>query len=365
MTVSMSHNSFFVVASSLILSMIISVHGHSQMRCAKYDVATGKCYAPIRSSGVSFMEEGNDMLNGGGVCQVPMANPISSAYGNGANCGYAPCDLPMGTIKQGETFTIMWLARTHAVAEQNPGNISLYISPVELEDQKVDASTAVFAQNKFCEAPFMSCNGQNGDFVQCYTTCTLPTNTVPGIHTLWWKWQWNQQVRKAYTTCADITVAAASTGSVPTPVPTPAPAPVQVPIPAPVPVPTPVPTPVQVPVPTPVPIPVPVQVPTPSPVPTPAPVAMTTGRTQVAPAPTPVPQPVPVPVQVPVPAPQPVPSNPTGCNLGDQICVGSSQYQTCTNGREANYWATPQSCNINTRCQKSTNPAALNKIYCV
>lgn len=326
------------------------------MRCAKYDMATGNCLAPIRSAGVSFMEEANDMLHGGGVCQVPMSNPISSAYANGANCGYAPCELPMGTITQGETFTIMWLARNHAVADQNPGNISLYISPVESQDQSVDVSTAVFAQNKFCEAPFMSCNGQNGNMVQCYTTCTLPKNTVPGVHTLWWKWQWNQEVRKAYTTCADITVAAASTGSVPSP--TPVPAPVQVPSPAPVPTPTPV----QVPVPTPVPTPVPVQSsttssrPAPVPVPVPVPVTMTTGKVQVVPTPS-----YPVPVSTPVPSPQ----SSTGCNLGDQICVGSSQYQTCTNGREANYWATPQSCNANTRCQKSTNQASLNKIYCV
>lgn len=357
-----------VVFAILALFMVTSTFGHSQMRCAKYDMATGNCYAPIRDAGESFIEEGNDMMAGGGICQKPMTSPISASYSNGTGCGYASCPDPMGTFKQGETFTIMWLARNHAVADQTPGNISLYVSPVESMNQGLDVSTAVFGLNKICEAPFMSCNGDNGNFVQCYTTCTMPANTVVGIHTLWWKWVWAETSSyRIYTTCADVYVTASSAATpVPTPVPSPTPVATTPPAPTPVPVAVPTPAPTPKPSPAPAPTPVPVATPTPAPAPSPSPVPVATPTPSPKPSTTSTPAHAPTPA--PTPAPIPVPTTPTQstvCNLGDQVCLGTSMYQTCTNGRDANYWATPQSCNIGTKCQKSTQANSLNKIYCV
>jgi len=54
----------------------ILVAGHSEMRCAKYDTATGKCYAPIRNQGVAYLQEAYSFYNGAAICQSPMTNPI-------------------------------------------------------------------------------------------------------------------------------------------------------------------------------------------------------------------------------------------------------------------------------------------------
>lgn len=49
----------------------------------------------------------------------------------------------------------------------------------------------------------------------------------------------------------------------------------------------------------------------------------------------------------------------TVCNLGDMMCVTSETYHTCTNGRNANYWAPAQSCQVGLTCHPNGN-----KIYC-
>jgi len=205
----MSSATCFIFALSALL-FISTTMGHSQMRCAKYDMVTGNCYAPIRNANVSFLQEANDMTDTGTVCQSPMTNPISDAYANGAGCpDYAPCPAPMGSFAQGETFTIMWLARNHAESDETPGNIQLFLSPTESMTQgdNADFSATVLGQQSICEASFMSCDGQNGNFVQCYATCTMPANAPVGIHTLWWEWVWDEpSTYNVYTTCADVYV---------------------------------------------------------------------------------------------------------------------------------------------------------------
>jgi len=69
----------------------------------------------------------------------------------------------------------------------------------------------------------------------------------------------------------------------------------------------------------------------------------------------------PVVVPTPTPTPTPVVVSPNqACTLGYEICVGSTQYQTCTNGRDATYWAPPQSCQSGLVC----NPSG-NYVYCI
>lgn len=176
------------------------------MRCAKYDMATGTCKAPIRNQGYSFMQEAHEISGGQPICPFPMSNPITAHYANGAACpDWAPCPDPMGTFAQGENFTIMWFARNHAVADQNPATITLYLSPVETINQGADVDRSTYSA--ICRAPYMSCNGQNGNTVQCYAHCQMPTNAVAGYHTLWWKWDWQTAV---YSNCADILVTGSS-----------------------------------------------------------------------------------------------------------------------------------------------------------
>jgi len=195
------------------------VSGHSQMRCAKYDLASGTCYAPIRNEGVAFEQEAYLYTNGAPICQSAWTNPISSSYANGAGCpDYAPCPDQMGNFASGETFTIMWLARNHAVDDQNPATIFLYLSPLETANQGNDVTSDTMKKNLVCSGPFESCGGQNGNFVQCYLTCTMPKNLAVGIYTLWWKWDWQGVM---YTTCADINVKSGSVTPTPSPSPTP------------------------------------------------------------------------------------------------------------------------------------------------
>jgi len=193
--------------------MLSTVSSHSQMRCAKYDMATGNCYAPIRNQASSFLQEAYSFYNGAAICQSPWTNPIASSYGNGAGCpDWAPCPDAMGNFATGETFTVMWLARNHAVADQSPATVYLYLSPIENPNQSQDVPQSVMQSNLICSGPYMNCNGQNGNLVQCYLTCTMPRNIASGVYTLWWKWDW--QNGAMYTTCADINVSASgSSGS--------------------------------------------------------------------------------------------------------------------------------------------------------
>jgi len=315
------------------------------MRCAKYDMASGTCLAPIRNEGESFLSEANDMANGGGVCQSPMSNPISNSYSNGPSCGYAPCPTPMGTFKQGENFTIMWIARNHATADQTPGNIALYISPVETQNQITETSTSVFANNKICQAPFISCNGQNGDFIQCYATCQMPLTTVVGIHTLWWKWAWDGHT-SIYTTCADINVIAGSSSLPPSSLPSTTGA-VKPATTGPV---MPATTAAAKPATTSKPAPV-------TPSTTSAIKPSTTGSRPVTPV---TPLTTAAQATVPVTTASSTVSSPE-CVLGNQYCASSNTYQTCTNGRSGNYWAPAQSCQTGLSCHPS--PTGTN-VYC-
>lgn len=216
-TSSLKWSLFFI----LMTSFNVLVSAHSQMRCAKYDKATRECHAPIRNQGVSYVQEAYSFTNGAPICQSPMSNPISASYANGAGCpDWAGCPSPMGTYTPGETFTVMWFARNHAEPNQNPDTVFLYLSPAESQTQGADVSQAVMESRKICQGPFMNCNGQNGDQVHCTLTCTMPTNLVKGVYTMWWKWIW--QGGATYTTCADIQVNVESSGVTPSPSPPPA-----------------------------------------------------------------------------------------------------------------------------------------------
>jgi len=196
----------------LVMSVMVSlVSAHSEMRCAKYDTASGQCSAAIRNAGAAFLQEAYLFTNGAPICQSAMSNPISASYSNGAGCpDYAPCPDPMGTYAPGERFTVMWYARNHAVADQDPATVYLYLSPKESATQGADVSQATMASNLICSGPYMNCGGVNQDTTPCTLTCTMPSNIAAGIYTFWWKWDWQGSM---YTTCADINVSGSSGSS--------------------------------------------------------------------------------------------------------------------------------------------------------
>jgi len=195
----------------ILVSFLSYANGHSQMICANYNTQTGACSAPIRNEEVAFEQEAYLYTTGSAICQSPMTNPISASYSNGPGCpDYAPCPSPMGSYTAGESFTIMWYARNHATPDQDPATVYLYMSPVETETQGADVTDTVMFENLLCSGPFMNCGGVNNNTNPCTLACTMPTNTAQGVYTLWWKWNWQGVM---YTTCADINVAAKSSGS--------------------------------------------------------------------------------------------------------------------------------------------------------
>jgi len=201
----------FLLGAALLIIGSLSVSGHSCLRCAKWNPDTGECLAGPRNEGNLFEEEAYLWASGTPICQSTWANPISSYYSNGSSCPfYAECPDPMGTYTPGETFTIMWWARNHAIADEDPDTIYLYLSPIETENQGSDVSEAVFEENLICSAPYMSCGGLNGNTVNCSTECTMPSNLASGVYTMLWMWPWQGVI---YTTCTDIIVSGSSSPS--------------------------------------------------------------------------------------------------------------------------------------------------------
>lgn len=327
----------------LLLSFTTLIFGHSQMRCAKYNKATGACTAGIRNAGVAFMEES---FRPGSTCQAPWTNSISSYYSNGASCpDWAPCPTPMGSYAPGEKFTVMWWARNHAIPEQTPGNVQVYLSS-KITSQSSDASATTFMANKpICEGPYANClNGESKDNTPCTLDCTMPSGLAAGTYTLYWRWAWSQPGNfELFSTCADITVTGSGTA--------PSPPVTQAPTPAPV---------------TQAPTQAPVTQPPATPAPTPAPARATTGRVpsqgttgrlMTSGGRTTTGRPTPAPTQTPAPvtqAPSQAPSGgASGCTLGHQRCVseGGSTYQTCSwKTRTDTDWSAVQSCAKGTSC---------------
>jgi len=198
--------------SFFIAIVVAQCFAHSMMQCANFDEATGKCLAPIRNSGQSkIVQSYRFNQNPSQACQAPFASPLSSYYSSGSSCAsWAGCPDPMGTVAAGSTFNVMWYARNHAVANQGPGNVVMYLSPKVAQSTTSDPSENVFKQNKICEGSYMNCPGGNGDSAQCYLKCTMPQNIAEGTYTLWWYWNWSNNDGNIYTTCADLTVTGSS-----------------------------------------------------------------------------------------------------------------------------------------------------------
>jgi len=136
------------------------------------------------------------------ICQ-PNARGVSNLaryYPNG-----------MGALSAGSTFKVQWMARNHAVNNQNPRVVKVYMSPAITSGQTADFTSDQMMQNKICEGPFINCGkgagvDTTGDQVPCTLSCTVPANTPQGTYTLWWQWDWTVNDGAIYATCADVTV---------------------------------------------------------------------------------------------------------------------------------------------------------------
>jgi len=118
----------------------------------------------------------------------------------------------MGTLSAGSTFKVQWMARNHAVNNQNPRTVKVFMSPTPIASgQTADFTSSQMMQNQLCEGPFINCGkgagvDTTGDNVPCTLSCTIPSNTPKGTYTLWWYWDWTVNDGSIYATCADVQV---------------------------------------------------------------------------------------------------------------------------------------------------------------
>jgi len=189
----------------LVLVFVLEASSHSMMTCA---VTSGTgCSGAVRNSAAS-MQSTNYRFDDTNPCQPEArgVNNLASKYSS-AN--------PMGVLSSGQSFSVRWPARNHAVANQNPRVVKVYLSPRSIEaGQTNDFTWPQFAANMICSDTYINCgNGKGvdtlGDDIPCTLDCVFPT-VANGIYTLLWHWNWTQNDGENYMTCADIQVGASS-----------------------------------------------------------------------------------------------------------------------------------------------------------
>jgi len=175
------------------------------MTCGILGSDGSSCVGPIRDSANSILSAAYRWNQDPSkqICQ-PNARGVSNLakyYPNG-----------MGTLSAGSTFKVQWMARNHAVNNQSPRTVKVFMSPTPIASgQTADFTSSQMMQNQLCEGPFINCGkgagvDTTGDNVPCTLSCTIPQNTPKGTYTLWWYWDWTVNDGAIYTTCADVQV---------------------------------------------------------------------------------------------------------------------------------------------------------------
>jgi len=143
------------------------------MTCGILGSDGNSCVGPIRDSSNSIASAAyrwnQDPTKQ--ICQ-PNARGVSNLakyYPNG-----------MGTLSAGSTFKVQWMARNHAVNNQNPRTVKVFMSPTPIASgQTADFTSSQMMQNQLCEGPFINCGkgagvDTTGDNVPCTLSCTIP-----------------------------------------------------------------------------------------------------------------------------------------------------------------------------------------------
>jgi hypothetical protein len=196
---------FLLSCFVLLSNVLLIIHAHSMMTCGILGSDGNSCVGPIRDSSNSIASAAyrwnQDPTKQ--ICQ-PNARGVSNLakyYPNG-----------MGTLSAGSTFKVQWMARNHAVNNQNPRTVKVFMSPTPIASgQTADFTSSQMMQNQLCEGPFINCGkgagvDTTGDNVPCTLSCTIPSNTPKGTYTLWWYWDWTVNDGSIYATCADVQV---------------------------------------------------------------------------------------------------------------------------------------------------------------
>jgi len=212
-----------VLLATLFVSAVYS-HGH--MRCidGTFDPKTRvitSCRAGIRNEA---LELGTPIENykfnrepNAPMCQTTargVANLEARYYSVDGTGGKAK----LGQFEPGEKFTVIWYARNHAIATEQPRDIQIYMSPRPIQPGQTDDFTLnEMLTNRICQGPYVNCGAglynwaPDKNNVSCTMECAVPTTLpgggaiLPGIYTILWKWDWPAPVRIQHT-CGDIRV---------------------------------------------------------------------------------------------------------------------------------------------------------------
>jgi len=204
------------------------VSGHGHMRCidgtvdpVTHTVAT--CAAGIRNEGIELVSPiENYKYNR--EPNLPMCQStargvgpaqLAAYYGDGTN-GKAK----MGSMVPGQNFQVIWYARTHAQAKEQPRDIAIYMSPRPVAaGQTEDFSLQDMLTNKICQGPYVNCGAglyvwmPTANNISCTMSCAIPTTNpdgtklTSGVYTILWRWDWPAPNRVQHT-CGDVTITA-------------------------------------------------------------------------------------------------------------------------------------------------------------
>jgi len=208
----------------LTLLFVSQVLAHGHMRCIdgvfdKNRVIT-KCNAGIRNEAVElgtpienykFNRQDNLPMCQATARGVANLDKYYSADGTG---GLAK----MGVLEPGQQVQIIWYARTHAVAQEQPRDVAVYMSPRPIAaGQTDDFALEEMLTNKICQGPYANCgNGPfqwvpNANNISCTLDCWMPTklpdgrDIIEGTYTILWRWFWPAPERIQHT-CGDVKI---------------------------------------------------------------------------------------------------------------------------------------------------------------
>jgi len=207
------------------LLFVSAVYSHGHMRCidGTFDPKTRvitSCRAGIRNEA---LELGTPIENykynrepNAPMCQTTargVAN-LDAYYSKDGTGGKAK----MGEFEPGENLTIIWYARNHAIATEQPRDIQIYMSPRPIEAGQTDDFTLKeMLTNRICQGPYVNCGKgmyewmPNANNVSCTMACSVPTKNadgtpiVAGTYTILWRWDWPAPERVQHT-CGDIKI---------------------------------------------------------------------------------------------------------------------------------------------------------------
>jgi len=213
----------------LALLFVSAVYSHGHVRCldGAYDPKTRiitSCNAGIRNEALELGTPIENYLYNREP-NSPMCQSTARGVANLASY-YSPTGTggkaKMGNVEPGQQLTILWYARNHAQAKEQPRDVAVYMSPRPIAPGQTDDFTLEeMLTNKICQGPYVNCGAglygwvdplaQVANNISCELKCWVPTTKpdgtpiAAGVYTVLWRWDWPAPNRVQHT-CGDLTI---------------------------------------------------------------------------------------------------------------------------------------------------------------